>query len=202
MTAHPPHARWHVETYDPTAAVWSRGTPLTDRQGAVKVMAYRDEHYPEWADGTPVLRRIVLATTTYEDLSTVTRLARFPKGGFVLPCIGGQDFAAVPDRTPDGRPAIRFCVGSADTGHAEAVVPLEQLEELIAGQRDIARQAGGQPAAPRTCGDQLTEWTCTLPPGPHIDWAHVDEITGAWWSQSRVPPHSNRDQLAAEGAGA
>ncbi|MFB6512079.1 hypothetical protein ACWCYZ_16810 [Streptomyces virginiae] len=146
MTAHPPRTRWHVETYDPTAAVWSRGTPLTDRQGAVKVMAYRDEHYPEWADGTPVLRRIVLETTTYEDMSTDTHLARFPKGGFVLPCIGGQDFAAVPDRTPDGRPAIRFAVGSADTGHAEAVVPLEQLEELIAGQRDIARQTGGQPA--------------------------------------------------------
>ncbi|MCX5587587.1 hypothetical protein [Streptomyces erythrochromogenes] len=147
MTAHPPRTRWHVETYDPLACEWSSGTPLTDRQAAVKVMAYRDERHPKWADGTPVQRRIVLETTTYEDLTSDTHLARFPKGGFILPCIGGQDFAAVPDTTPDGRPAIRFCVGSADTGHAEAVVPLEQLEEAIAGQREVARQQAA-PARP------------------------------------------------------
>lgn len=143
MTAYPPRTRWRVETYDPTAAEWSSGTPLTDRQAAVKVMAYRDEHYPEWADGTPVQRRIVLETTTFEDVSSqpADRIARFPKAGFVLPCVGGQDFGAVPAKTPDGRPAIRFSVGSSDTGHAEAVVPLELLEEVIAGQRDIARQS-------------------------------------------------------------
>ena len=49
---------------------------------------------------------------------------------------------------------------------------------------------------PRPCGDQLTEWTCTLPPGPHPDWRHRDQIAGAWWTQSRVAPHSNRDCLA------
>ncbi|MFF2731818.1 hypothetical protein ACFVS9_28405 [Streptomyces sp. NPDC058008] len=42
------------------------------------------------------------------------------------------------------------------------------------------------------CGDQLTEWTCTLPPGPHPNWRHVDSNAGAWWDQSRIAPHSNR----------
>lgn len=51
---------------------------------------------------------------------------------------------------------------------------------------------------PRPCGDQLTEWTCTLKPGPHRDWKHRDEVNGAWWSQSRIAPYSNRDQIAAE----
>jgi len=54
---------------------------------------------------------------------------------------------------------------------------------------------------PRPCGDQLTEWTCTLPPGPHPGWRHLDQITGAWWTQSRIAPHSNRDDLAAAGEG-
>ncbi len=43
------------------------------------------------------------------------------------------------------------------------------------------------------CGDQLADWTCTLPPGPHPYWQHVDKANGTWWSQSRVAPHSNRD---------
>lgn len=51
------------------------------------------------------------------------------------------------------------------------------------------------------CGDQLTEWTCTLRPGPHPRWRHVDEVNGAWWDQMAVPPYSNRDQVRA-GAGA
>lgn len=50
---------------------------------------------------------------------------------------------------------------------------------------------------PAVCGDQLTEWTCTLPPGPHPRWRHVDDKAGAWWSQSAVPPHSNRDAVQA-----
>ncbi|WP_458089369.1 hypothetical protein [Streptomyces malaysiensis] len=49
--------------------------------------------------------------------------------------------------------------------------------------------------APETCGDQLTDWTCTLRPGPHPGWRHVDENAGAWWAQTRVPPYSNRDRL-------
>jgi hypothetical protein len=48
--------------------------------------------------------------------------------------------------------------------------------------------------APTTCGDQLTEWTCTLPPGPHPRWRHVGD--GHWWTQSAVPPHSNRELVA------
>ncbi|WKD36541.1 hypothetical protein [Streptomyces xanthophaeus] len=158
MTAHPPRTRWYVETYDDLAAVWS-GVPETDRQTAVERLAHLNAQHPTWKDGTPVQRRIVLETTTYEDMSTDTHLARFPKSGFVLPCIGGQDFAAVPDRTPDGRPAIRFAVGSSDTGHAEAVVPLDLLEEVIAGQREIARQAGGQPK-PERCSNPNCAGLC------------------------------------------
>lgn len=141
--AHPPRVRWHVETYDPTAAEWSSGLPLLDRQAAIAKLARLTEHYPKWADGTACQRRLVLETTTFEDLSAdVSHLARFPKSGFVITGVGGQDFAAIPDRTPDGRPAIRLCTGSSETGHAEATVPLDQLEEVIAGVRDMARQAG------------------------------------------------------------
>lgn len=41
------------------------------------------------------------------------------------------------------------------------------------------------------CGDQLQEWTCSLPPGPHVAWRHMDEVDGAWWTQSRLFPYSN-----------
>jgi hypothetical protein len=41
------------------------------------------------------------------------------------------------------------------------------------------------------CGDQLTKWTCTLPPGPHVNWRHMDEETGAWWTQTRLFPYSS-----------
>lgn len=61
----------------------------------------------------------------------------------------GQDLGAVPDTTPDGRPAVRFIAGSDEIGHAESTVPLEHVEEIVAGVRDIARQAGGQTAPAR-----------------------------------------------------
>lgn len=48
---------------------------------------------------------------------------------------------------------------------------------------------------PDPCGDQLTEWTCTLRPGRHPDRKHRDEVNGAWWDQMAVPPYSNRDQI-------
>jgi hypothetical protein len=51
--------------------------------------------------------------------------------------------------------------------------------------------------APLLCGDQIPDMTCTLPDGPHDDWRHRDE-EGRWWSQMRVPPHTNRDRIAAE----
>lgn len=44
---------------------------------------------------------------------------------------------------------------------------------------------------PEECGDRLQEWTCSLPPGPHPGWRHMDEVDGAWWSQSRVFPYSS-----------
>lgn len=46
------------------------------------------------------------------------------------------------------------------------------------------------PAAAEPCGDRLTEWTCTLPAGPHPDWRHRDS-EGRWWDQARpmaTPP--------------
>lgn len=68
-----------------------------------------------------------------------------------------------------------------------------------AGHRTLANQDPHTPATPdpRPCGDQLTEWTCTLRPGTHDGWQHHDEIEGMWWDQSRIPPYSNRDQPAA-----
>jgi len=50
---------------------------------------------------------------------------------------------------------------------------------------------------PLLCGDQIPDMTCTLPDGPHDDWKHRDE-QGHWWSQMRIPPHTNRDRIAAE----
>jgi hypothetical protein len=146
MNAHPPRVRWHVETYDPLAAEWSSGTPLSDRQTAITEMARRDRIQPTWPDGTPRQRRIVLETTTHTDLTTDPGPLRLPNGGFVLTDHAEQDLGALPDRTPDGRPAIRLIVGSYEVGHAESTVPLDQLEEVIAGLREIARQQGG--AAP------------------------------------------------------
>lgn len=52
---------------------------------------------------------------------------------------------------------------------------------------------------PDPCGDQLTEWTCTLRPGKHPDRKHRDEVNGAWWDQMAVPPYSNRDQIRDDG---
>ncbi|MFD0358276.1 hypothetical protein ACFVHW_31785 [Streptomyces sp. NPDC127110] len=143
MTAHPPRVRWHVETYDPLANEWSSALPLLDRQAAVKKLDHLRTTRPTWPDGTPCRRRLVVETTTYEDLSAdpADRIARFPQAGFILPGPDGQDLAAFPGRTPDGRPAIRFSVGNGETGHAEACIPLELLEEVIAGQRDVARQS-------------------------------------------------------------
>ncbi|MFF4369665.1 hypothetical protein [Streptomyces sp. NPDC001594] len=150
MTAHPPRVRWHVETYDPLAREWVSGLPLTNSQAAVEQLAHLTETRPAWRDGTPCSRRIVVETTTYEDLTAepADRIAKFPRAGFILPGLDGQDLAAFPGRTPDGRPAIRFSAGSSETGHAEAFIPVELLEEVIAGQREAARQAGGQPFAP------------------------------------------------------
>lgn len=48
---------------------------------------------------------------------------------------------------------------------------------------------GAESLAP--CGDQLTDWTCTLPAGPHPGWRHEDDTAGVWWTQNRIPPHTN-----------
>lgn len=36
----------------------------------------------------------------------------------------------------------------------------------------------------RLCGDQLADWTCTLPAGRHLNWQHVGD--GHWWTQTRI----------------
>ncbi|MFF3622359.1 hypothetical protein [Streptomyces sp. NPDC002467] len=144
MTAHPPRTRWHVETYYRTDAVWVPGEPLDSRQAAVNELARLADEYPTWPDGTVTARRIVLETTTYTDLTTEPGPFRLPKGGFVLTDTSGQDLAAVPGETPDGWPAVRLVVGSSEVGHAETTVPLDRLEEVIAGMRDTARQAGAR----------------------------------------------------------
>jgi len=41
------------------------------------------------------------------------------------------------------------------------------------------------------CGDRLQDWVCSLPPGPHQQWRHLDEDDGHWWTQSRAFPYSN-----------
>lgn len=43
----------------------------------------------------------------------------------------------------------------------------------------------------RECGDRLQDWVCSLPPGPHARWRHLDENEGYWWQQSGVFPYSN-----------
>ena len=43
----------------------------------------------------------------------------------------------------------------------------------------------GVAPVPAPCGDLLTDWTCTLPPGPHPDWRHGDGEH--WWTQARCP---------------
>ncbi|MET9923443.1 MULTISPECIES: hypothetical protein [unclassified Streptomyces] len=62
--------------------------------------------------------------------------------------------------------------------------------------RQLLGTSTGEDTADEECGDQLTEWTCTLPPGPHPNWRHVDSNAGAWWDQSRIAPHSNRPAAA------
>ncbi|MGW7001317.1 hypothetical protein ACWGCW_00465 [Streptomyces sp. NPDC054933] len=63
--------------------------------------------------------------------------------------------------------------------------------------RALAAAGQAPEPQPETCGDQLTEWTCTLPDGPHPGWVHCDQTVSQWWSQSGVPPYSNRDLVAA-----
>lgn len=58
---------------------------------------------------------------------------------------------------------------------------------------DAYTSSPGEPEP--TCGDRLAEWTCTLPPGPHINTRHID-WAGHWWDQVRYIPPSNADLLA------
>lgn len=73
--------------------------------------------------------------------------------------------------------------------------PEERRVVRVTTIRAVEPAAPEQPADPRPCGDRLMDWTCTLRPGPHPGWKHEDQIAGAWWSQSAIPPHSNRDQF-------
>lgn len=91
----------------------------------------------------------------------------------------------------------------------ETAFPGAQLRNFIlakgypgtAGMLDeLLRRAAG--STPQPCEDQLADWVCSLPPGPHPNWRHEDQAAGAWWGQSRIAPYSNRAHRAAEGAGA
>lgn len=53
------------------------------------------------------------------------------------------------------------------------LVGAESAAQVLAGVRGPA------------CGDQLADWTCSLPAGPHPDWRHNDQTEGAWWTQVR-----------------
>jgi hypothetical protein len=53
----------------------------------------------------------------------------------------GDRLVVAPDRGPDGRPAVALTAISGTGSSVSVMVPLEHLEEAIAGQRDMARQA-------------------------------------------------------------
>ncbi|MGW0312057.1 hypothetical protein [Streptomyces flavidovirens] len=82
------------------------------------------------------------------------------------------------------RKATRTATGSDENDAAQAQGNAALLEIETAVRQWVAENPD-----PRPCGDQLTEWTCTLPLGPHPDWKHRDEIAESWWDQR---PHSNR----------
>jgi hypothetical protein len=75
------------------------------------------------------------------------------------------------------------------------VDPTSEYAEWVG---DLASAIVGALPATTTCGDQLFEWTCSLPPGPHPYWKHFDEVADRVWIQSRRAPHSNRDHVAGE----
>ncbi|MFE6080012.1 hypothetical protein [Streptomyces virginiae] len=68
----------------------------------------------------------------------------------------GQRLAITPveREQADEAPALWFTTTDGGWGGTSVKVPLDKLEEAIAGQRDMARQAGGQPAPLRR---RLTE---------------------------------------------
>ena len=63
--AHPPHHRWHVETYDYLADEWAPGMRFTDRAEAAARYETVSRNHPTWYDGTAVKRRFVRETTSY-----------------------------------------------------------------------------------------------------------------------------------------
>lgn len=75
--------------------------------------------------------------------------------------------------------------------------PQQKLARAIQGATgeqyiECLRQATSTLAqTPDECGDQVTDWTCDLAPGPHAGWRHMDSATGMWWTQSRFFPFSS-----------
>ncbi len=64
-------------------------------------------------------------------------------------------------------------------------VCLAEAKVILAGREE------GADVLDMNCGDRLTDWVCSLPPGPHPGWRHLETLTGIWWSQSRAFPYSN-----------
>jgi hypothetical protein len=95
-------------------------------------------------------------------------------------------------RPSDGRAAIP----EGASGSQRPANGPEAPDPHTAPESPSHARTGAPETDPRPCGDQLTEWTCTLRPGPHPNWRHIDEINGMWWDQMGDPPYSNRDALA------
>jgi hypothetical protein len=66
------------------------------------------------------------------------------------------------------------------------------FDERLPAYRDATAPGQRRPDNPAPgdappCGDQLADWTCTLPGGPHPDGRHRDN-DGHWWTQTQPLP--------------
>ena len=122
--------------------------------------------------------------------------------GILWPCPTYRELdAAEPEAPAADKSAVLLDIATtldqlAETDAIRKRRSLATARRLLA--TELRKMAADPTPAPPLCGDRLTDWTCTLPDGPHKDWRHIDQDNGKWWDQSRVPPYSNRDRLAAE----
>lgn len=80
---------------------------------------------------------------------------------------------------------------TAEIDPAKAVLWVEAADQVGGELRDPVKELLSWREASRAwpkpdavvCGDQLVDWTCTLPPGPHPHWRHDDGEH--WWTQTR-----------------
>ncbi|MFJ3923059.1 hypothetical protein [Streptomyces sp. NPDC090022] len=79
----------------------------------------------------------------------------------------GDRLVIAPDHGPNGQPVVAFTTIPHTGGGTSVLVPLEHLEEVIAGERDMARQAGGATCG-HTCPKPSHTHTCQRSP-QHLD---------------------------------